>query len=310
MIKKNKITLIILSITSTLAFSSDDFLVIINKDNNKFNEGEPYIEYVYDKWSSWENVDSAYNCNNWEPLENTVPSGVSFSQNGDCKQDQDSFRDVYKKTGGGEPTFFDTEYQYQTIDVAETQLATGTKNIRNMCIDILNKGNSTGDGIYTVDTDGDGSIAPKQAYCDMTNGGWTLYDSFGTHLVKTNSVNPIAYNYNSIKTIGDFGSAGYASYFSSLNSSAYHVTPYYIQWFEGGMTVGWIKKTMPSWVQSVKVEASNEWYGGTDTIRYGTDTRTVTPYLKHTEFVFNTGGELELYMDEVGILWLDSVWVK
>jgi hypothetical protein len=34
-------------------------------------------------------------------------------------------------------------------------------------------GPNTGDGLYTIDTDGNGPKAAVQVYCDMTNGGWT-----------------------------------------------------------------------------------------------------------------------------------------
>ena len=48
------------------------------------------------------------------------------------------------------------------------------------CRDILNKGLSRGDGQYTIDPDGGGSLAAFQVYCDMTsdNGGWTLVSHY------------------------------------------------------------------------------------------------------------------------------------
>lgn len=41
------------------------------------------------------------------------------------------------------------------------------------CEDILEAGQSTGNGIYTIDPDGPEPTAPFEVYCDMANGGWT-----------------------------------------------------------------------------------------------------------------------------------------
>ncbi|MDP2974460.1 MAG: fibrinogen-like YCDxxxxGGGW domain-containing protein [Candidatus Diapherotrites archaeon] len=55
--------------------------------------------------------------------------------------------------------------------------AVGTEsNLGLSCKDILDKGGSTGNGIYWIDPDGSGPIAKFQVYCDMTtdDGGWIL----------------------------------------------------------------------------------------------------------------------------------------
>lgn len=54
------------------------------------------------------------------------------------------------------------------------QMLSSPPVVRASCLAIHSAGESTGNGVYTVDPDGAGAGAPANVYCNMTDGGWTL----------------------------------------------------------------------------------------------------------------------------------------
>lgn len=306
--KKTLITGIVLS---SIFAAADNFVVIVNSENIEI--GSSIVGERSDPWSDW-NTDREYDCTTWIPSVSSIDWGVDFTQTQNCKQDQSRTRDVYDVWTDGTETLNRIESETQIINVENEKEETGTKKIREMCINILNRGLSTGNGVYNVDPDGDGSTySPVSAYCDMDNGGWTLYDSFGTKLLQTGQANPNSYNGKSINTRSAISSAGYNFYSGTLNSNGgydYYFDDYHIQWYQSGSPVGYLEKTMPVWAEAIKVRSSNQWYGGTQRIIYGSDTRTVAGNTPEKSYIFNdTGGKL-LRMEENGIFWTESVWVK
>lgn len=256
----------------------------------------------------WVDVSNIYGCTAWSPDVSTVNYGAGFQQTRSCKQDQSQTVEVYKEhTFSGESDLDRTYTNSRTETLSFEQQAVGTKVTRNLCSDIKARNSGAGNGVYTVDLDGAGPSAPRSAYCDMSGGGWTLFDSFGSYLYKTRNSQP-AYNKRGINSTSALSSAGYSYYLNVINTSSYTRSSYFMQFFYGSSPQGWIKRTIPSWAKKVRVVASNQWYGGTDWIAYRGTTKTVSPYKKPANYDFSGGGGT-LLMKENGILWVDSVWV-
>ncbi|WP_425263203.1 fibrinogen-like YCDxxxxGGGW domain-containing protein [Vibrio owensii] len=256
----------------------------------------------------WVDVSENYACSAWSPDVSVIDFGVAFNQTRTCKKDQNQTVEVYKEhTFSGESELARTYINNRTEDVTLEQQATGQKVARNLCSDIKARNPGSANGVYTVDLDGAGPSPSRSAYCDMSGGGWTLYDSFGSYLYMTKNSQP-AYNKSGINSTGALSSAGYSYYLNAINNRSYTVSPYFMHFFYGSSPYGWIKKTMPTWTKKVKVVVSNQWYGGTDWVSYGGSTRTISPRQGPVTLTFNGGGG-RLLMKENGILWVDSVWV-
>ncbi|MBD77310.1 MAG: hypothetical protein CL840_00050 [Crocinitomicaceae bacterium] len=81
-------------------------------------------------WGTWSNSGSAKNCGGWTPSPSTVNLNQSFTQNRTCEQDQTRTRTVYNVWKSGKETVKSTESGSQTIDVTQSQSATGTKDYK------------------------------------------------------------------------------------------------------------------------------------------------------------------------------------
>lgn len=296
--------LLILSVCAFGVFAEDTYVIRIPQEIN-------LGEWVYEPpiYSDWRNYSEPYNCSEWTPDTDSFDIGVEFKQEQTCSYDAERTAYHYKQNSlTGDKILESEEFITDSLNITEQRDQIGTRSTRNMCIDILNRGDSTGDGEYIVDPDGSGSLPAKNAYCDMTNGGWTLYDAFGTKLIATNGITPSAYNHRAINSISTLKNAGYSYYLTTINTSQYARSDYYMQFFYSGNPHGYIEKTLPAWVDGVRVSATNQWYKITSYTTVGDTTISSPGYSKHRYMYFSGSGKLRML--ETGIYWIDSVWVK
>ncbi len=84
-----------------------------------------------DSWVAWEDVNTHYACNTWNPNVNTIDYGKSFTQTRDCSQDQTRYRNVYDVWADGTETLNTVDVENKTITETESQIAVGTKNFKD-----------------------------------------------------------------------------------------------------------------------------------------------------------------------------------
>lgn len=133
------------------------------------------------------------------------------------------------------------------------------------CQEILEYGQSTGDGLYWIDSDGAGANGAYQVLCDMTSdgGGWTLvfnhhtaggYYANAADALSKNTATPTANHYSILNKLDDFKSNG--RYIFKINWPGYN--PRNI----------WAQTTNPTVDQPVagyvplSIDASSNMWGG------------------------------------------------
>lgn len=291
---------IILATVSHQALSNDYLLRVKTPDTEVIGVNDWIITETLGEWS---NLGAPHQCDEASPVEKDVLYGEAFTQSQNCKQDQTQLVEVHKEHEITKQVETSSYLNSRTIDsVIDTEMV-GSKIVRNMCVDILARNPGSSNGNYYVDYDGDGPNPQKLAYCNMSGGGWTLYDDFGTSSSLT------AYNHSKITSKSTLLSAGYTTNNTTFNSTNYVVKSDYLAMFYGGETKGWAKKSMPSWVQGVKVKFGHYYSKSYAKVQLGSQSETIT--VGQTKTAYFTGtGTLTFSEYPTSIIWVDAVWVK
>lgn len=85
-------------------------------------------EVVYGEYSEYKLTGEPHSCEAWSPSESTVNLGTEFTQERACKQSESRQRTIYDVWASGRETEKATSGSSRTVDVVQSQSATGTKD--------------------------------------------------------------------------------------------------------------------------------------------------------------------------------------
>ena len=78
-------------------------------------------------WSIWLDVGFSYNCDNWTPNIDSVPTGEEVIQTRNCSQDQERERIIYNVWADSSETVNRVENESQTINIVESKKLNGSQ---------------------------------------------------------------------------------------------------------------------------------------------------------------------------------------
>lgn len=263
--------------------------------------------YTYSEakeFSGWVASGDPYDCSEWAPKPIEVNIEQAFTQTKTCSQSFTQTEYTYKvNEQTGDKELLNSELVSKVDTVSSTQPSVGIYTVRNMCSDIRSRNPSSANGNYYVDQDGIGPIAPKRVYCDMSGGGWTLYEDFGTKGGR------YAYNHGRIYNSSTLTAAGYSFNAPHLNNGAYYLNENYMSAFYSSTPEGWLQKDMPSWVKGVRVRFKHAYQHGYAKVSLGSQSKVISPGQTATA-TFSGTGRLRMSEYPTSIIWIDAVWVK
>ncbi|MBM26504.1 MAG: hypothetical protein CL760_12665 [Chloroflexi bacterium] len=78
-------------------------------------------------WSLWRNIGSAYDCTDWSPNIDSIPTGQEVVQTRDCSQNQEKERIVYNVWADTTETVNRVEQEKKTVSVTENKKINGSQ---------------------------------------------------------------------------------------------------------------------------------------------------------------------------------------
>jgi len=159
MIKK---CIIGLGLVIAFGVNADKFVIVVDKNHNKYEVKESYDEITYGEWS-----ELSSSCT-YDIMDNTVYFNKSFAQEETCDITQE--RSLFTKTIFPDTSFTTVETKEEKITQEINTISSQGTYLASSCLNAYNFDSTLVDGLYSLNISGQQEIM----YCDMNRGGFTL----------------------------------------------------------------------------------------------------------------------------------------